>query len=96
MGMITLSAVARALMVIMPRDGILDIFSRKVIAYRVSKKNSTQLIIFTFRKSSDERKPGPGLIFHNDRGDSIYFICIWETAAGTASSSIFLSLRKAA
>lgn len=47
---------------------ILDLFSRKAIAYRVSKKHSTQLITFTFRKASDERKPNPGLIFHSDRG----------------------------
>lgn len=47
---------------------ILDLFARKVIAYRVSKKNSTQLVTFTFRRAYLERNPGHGLIFHSDRG----------------------------
>lgn len=47
---------------------ILDLFARKVIAYRVSKKNSTQLVTFTFRQAYSERAPEPGLIFHSDRG----------------------------
>ena len=47
---------------------IIDLFSRKVIAYRVSKKSATQLITFTFRKAYSERQPVPGLIFHSDRG----------------------------
>ena len=47
---------------------ILDLFARKVIAYRVSKKSSTQLVTFTFRQAYSERVPDPGLIFHSDRG----------------------------
>lgn len=47
---------------------ILDLFSRKVIAYKVSKKNSTQLITSTFKMAWELRSPGSGLIFHSDRG----------------------------
>ena len=47
---------------------ILDLFARKVIAYRISKKSSTQLVTFTFRQAYSERAPEPGLIFHSDRG----------------------------
>lgn len=47
---------------------ILDLFARKVISYRVSKKNSTQLVTFTFRRAYLERNPDHGLIFHSDRG----------------------------
>lgn len=47
---------------------ILDSFSRKVIAYKVSKRNSTQLITSTFKAAWEQRDPDAGLIFHSDRG----------------------------
>ena len=47
---------------------ILDLFSRKVIAYKISKKNSTQLITSTFKMAWEQRSPEAGLIFHSDRG----------------------------
>lgn len=47
---------------------ILDLFSRKVIAYKISRKSSTQLITATFKMACELRKPEAELIFHNDRG----------------------------
>lgn len=47
---------------------ILDLFSRKIISYKISKKNSTQLITSTFKSAWTQRKPEPGLLFHSDRG----------------------------
>ena len=47
---------------------IIDLFSRKVISYKISKKNSTQLITSTFKLACETRQPGLGLIFHSDRG----------------------------
>lgn len=47
---------------------ILDLFSRKIIAHKVSRKNSTQLITSTFKMACELRKPETGLIFHSDRG----------------------------
>ena len=47
---------------------IIDLFSRRVIAYKISKKNRTQLITATFKMAHEERKPPSGLIFHSDRG----------------------------
>ncbi len=47
---------------------ILDLFSRKVVAYKISKKNSTQLITSTFKMAWEQRSPKAGLIFHSDRG----------------------------
>ncbi len=38
------------------------------MAYKVSRRNSTQLITFTFRRAYASRKPGAGLIFHSDQG----------------------------
>ena len=47
---------------------IIDLYARKVIAYRASKKNSTQLIKSTFKQAYEKRKPHATLIFHTDRG----------------------------
>ncbi len=47
---------------------ILDLFSRKVIAYGVSQKIDTNLAISTLQKAIDERKPKNPVIFHTDRG----------------------------
>lgn len=45
---------------------ILDLFSRKVVAYKVSKKNSTQRITFTFtfKMTWEQCSPEAGLIYH--------------------------------
>lgn len=47
---------------------ILDLFSRKIISYKISKKNSTQLITSTFKNAWESRNPESGLLFHSDRG----------------------------
>lgn len=47
---------------------ILDLYSRKVTAYKVSQKHSTQLITSTFRLAYAECHPSAGLIFHSDQG----------------------------
>lgn len=49
---------------------ILDVFSRKVIAYSIGETNSSYLIKRTIRQAYNERCPGPGLIFHSDRGSN--------------------------
>lgn len=46
---------------------IVDLYSRKVIAHKVSTRNSTQLIT-TLRMAYDARTPGENLIFHSDQG----------------------------
>ena len=47
---------------------IIDLYARKVVSYKVGKKNSTQLIKTTFKKAYENRKPPTSLIFHTDRG----------------------------
>lgn len=47
---------------------ILDLFSRKVVAYRVSPKNSTYLIASTFRLAFQIRNSPVGPTFRNDQG----------------------------
>lgn len=47
---------------------IIDLFSRKVVGYRVSRKCSTQLVSATFRKAFQDRGKPSDLTFHSDRG----------------------------
>lgn len=47
---------------------ILDLFSRKIIGYRVSRNASTNLVTTTFRNAYQERGRPKSLTFHSDRG----------------------------
>ena len=47
---------------------IIDLCSRKVIGYRTSLRNSTQLITKTFRAAFIECNAKAGLVFHSNRG----------------------------
>ena len=49
---------------------ILDLFSRKVIAYKLSNKIDTQLAIDTVNLAVAGRGTSEGIIFHTDRGES--------------------------
>lgn len=47
---------------------VIDLFSRKVIAYQVSINQEVALVMDTFKMAMEERKPNGGLIFHSDLG----------------------------
>lgn len=47
---------------------ILDLFSRMIVSYKVSQRNSTQLVKSTFKSAYENRNPPTGLVFHTDRG----------------------------
>ena len=47
---------------------ILDLFSRKIVGYRVSRNASTNLVTSTFRTAFRERGNPSSLTFHSDRG----------------------------
>ena len=47
---------------------VMDLFSRKIIAWNISAKPDASLIITTFRKAYQKRNAPYGLIFHSDRG----------------------------
>lgn len=49
---------------------ILDLFSRKVIAYRLSSQNNTQLTINTFKDAFENRNRPKELSFHSDQGSN--------------------------
>ena len=47
---------------------IIDLFSRMVVGYKISKTNSTQLVKSTLQIAYKKRQPDSNLIFHTDRG----------------------------
>lgn len=47
---------------------ILDLFSRRVVSYTISKKNSTRLVTSAFKQAVIERGCSRDLVFHSDRG----------------------------
>lgn len=49
---------------------IIDLFSRKVVSYHISKNNSTQLAKTTFKKAYELRQPEDVLLFHTDNGSN--------------------------
>jgi transposase InsO family protein len=47
---------------------VIDLFSRKVISWRLSAQANADLVITTFQKAYDSRNAPYGLMFHSDRG----------------------------
>lgn len=47
---------------------VLDLYSRKVIAYKLSEKHTTNLVSATFKNAFEARNRPENLIFHSDRG----------------------------
>lgn len=47
---------------------ILDLYSRKVIAWKVRTRMTTSLVLDTLQTALDKRKPTQRLLFHTDRG----------------------------
>ena len=47
---------------------IMDLFSRKVISWKLSAKANAELVMETFRKAYEKRGAPCGLMFHSDRG----------------------------
>jgi putative transposase len=49
---------------------VMDLFSRRVVGWSVSRKNDSSLVISALRNSINSRNPKKGLIFHSDRGSN--------------------------
>ena len=47
---------------------IIDLYDRKVVAYKISKFNNNQLVIKTLNEAINKRKDVQGLIIHSDQG----------------------------
>lgn len=52
---------------------VLDLFSRKVIGYSISKRIDRDLTISALRMALLRRRPPPGVIHHSDRG--VQYLC---------------------
>lgn len=67
---------------------ILDLFSRKVIGYKIGIKNSTQLTKSTFKYAYLNRTPKNELLFHTDNGSNYrsYAFCRYLKALGVQQS----------
>jgi len=52
---------------------ILDLYSRKVIGWSLSKKIDRHLTLFALEMAIERRKPQPGVIHHSDRG--VQYLC---------------------
>jgi len=49
-------------------SSILDLFSRKIVAWELSDRLTKDFVILTIEQAIKLRKPAKGLIFHSDRG----------------------------
>ena len=47
---------------------IIDLYDRKVIAYKISKRNDNKLVMDTLNEAISKRKDVSGLILHSDQG----------------------------
>ena len=47
---------------------IIDLYDRKVVAYKISKRNDNKLVIDTLNEAIEKRKDVRGLILHSDQG----------------------------
>lgn len=50
---------------------VIDLFSRKVVGWAMSQRIDAELALDALRMAFALRRPGPGLLFHSDRG-SVY------------------------
>ena len=47
---------------------VIDLFSRKVIAYNISDNQETSLVLKTFKDAYEFRRPSKDIMFHSDQG----------------------------
>ncbi len=67
---------------------IIDLYARRIVGYRVGKRNSTQLVKSTFKQAYESRKPAGQLLFHADRGSNYrsYAMCSYLREFGVIQS----------
>lgn len=70
---------------------ILDLYNRKIVAYKISKFNDVRLVIDTLNEAIAKRKDVSGLIIHSDQG---YQYTSFEYKAICESNGIQISMSR--
>jgi len=70
---------------------IIDLYDRKVVAYKISKRNDNKLIMDTLNEAISKRKDVSGLILHSDQG---FQYTSYEYKAICESNSITISIAR--
>lgn len=60
---------------------VLDKFSRRVIGWALDRTLSSRLLLAALTNALEDRKPGPGLVHHSDRGVQRLFPCCSQRMA---------------
>lgn len=58
---------------------IIDLYSRKVVSWKVSMKNDSELVVGAINLAICSRNPKKGLIFHTDRGSNYCSVEVRKT-----------------
>lgn len=70
---------------------IIDLYDRKVVAYKISKHNDNKLVMDTLNEAISKRKDVHGLILHSDQG---FQYTSYEYKAICESNSIQISMAR--
>ena len=49
---------------------VIDLFSRKIVGYRLFSQNNNKLTVNTFKDAYESRERPKGLTFHSDQGSN--------------------------
>ena len=60
---------------------VLDLFARRVVGWAMSETMPQELTIDALKMAIAQRRPGPGLLHHSDRGSPICRACLSSPAA---------------
>ena len=71
---------------------ILDLFSRRVVGWAISKRIDRALALGALRMAINNRNPGPGCIHHSDRGGATVNKCVKSFQAAIAFSPDTISM----
>ena len=70
---------------------IIDLYDRKVVAYKISKRNDNKLVMDTLNEAITKRKDVSGLILHSDQG---FQYTSYEYKAICESNGITISMAR--
>ena len=70
---------------------IIDLYDRKVVAYKVSKRNDNKIVMYTLNEAISKRKDVYGLILHSDQG---FQYTSYEYKAICESNGITISMAR--